>query len=178
MPRVVITGAPGVGKTTLLGELALEGCRTVSESARAIIAARRAAGLSPRPRPREFAGEIFRRDIEKYRAAEGVKDWVFFDRSAVEALAMVHAADPLSSEDLGSHLAQLAYHPRVFILPPWKEIYTTDAERDQSFEHAEEVHEDLVRWYSQCGYALHTVPRQPAKERALHVLHALECGPT
>ncbi|MCW5658475.1 MAG: AAA family ATPase [Burkholderiaceae bacterium] len=37
MLRVGITGGPGVGKTTLLAELAARGYATVAESARAII---------------------------------------------------------------------------------------------------------------------------------------------
>jgi predicted ATPase len=104
-----------------LAELASAGYRTVPESARAIIAERRAAGLSPRPAALEFASEILRRDTERYFAAEGVREWVFFDRAAVEALAMVHEVDPLHTEDLNVQLARLAYHPQVFMLPPWKD---------------------------------------------------------
>ena len=47
MPNVILTGGPGVGKTTVLAELAARGHATVAESARAVIAERRAAGLSP-----------------------------------------------------------------------------------------------------------------------------------
>lgn len=174
MPRVVITGAPGAGKTTLLAELASRGYRTVPESARAIIAERRAAGLCPRPEPEAFAREILRRDIEKHGAVTGADEWVFFDRSAVEAVAMVNEARPLDPDALEAALARLSFHRMVFVLPPWKAIYTTDAERDHTFEHAERVHEALMRWYARCGYALHVVPCLPARERARHVLQALE----
>jgi hypothetical protein len=49
MPCVVITGGPGVGKTTLLAELRAQGYATVAESARAIMrsAARKARALVP-----------------------------------------------------------------------------------------------------------------------------------
>lgn len=176
MPCVVITGAPGAGKTTLLAELASRGYRTVSESARAIIAERRAAGLSPRPEPEEFAREILRRDIENYTAASATTGWIFFDRAAVEAVAMVNDVVPLTRQELEDYLSRLCYHRRVYILPPWKEIYITDAERDHTFEHAERVHEALMRWYAQCGYALQVVPCQAAEQRALYVLHSLQCS--
>ena len=146
------------------------------ESARAIIAERRTAGLSPRPEPEKFAREILRRDSEKYSAVAGAKEWVFFDRAAVEAVALVHEADPLNCETLEPTLTPLSFHRKVFILPPWKDIYVTDAERDHTFEHAERVHEALMRWYAQCGYALHVVPCLSVKERAQHVVHALECS--
>src|SRR5215831_1817656 len=57
MPRVVVTGGPGVGKTTLLAQLHASGYTIVSESARAIISERRRRGQSPRPEPAEFARE-------------------------------------------------------------------------------------------------------------------------
>lgn len=176
MPCVVLTGAPGAGKTTLLAELASRGYRTVPESARAIVARRRAAGLSPRPEPEAFAREILRLDIDKYRAVAGATGWVFFDRSAVEAVAMVHEARPLDDDALEATLARLAFHRTVFVLPPWEDIYCTDAERDHTFEHAVRVDDELTRWYARCGYDIHVVPRLTVRERADHVLRALGCG--
>lgn len=175
MPRVVITGGPGAGKTTLLQELASRGYATVSESARAIISERRAAGLAPRPSPQAFAREILRRDIEKYEAASGASGWVFFDRGVPEALAMVDEVDPMPRAELTARLQLHPMHLLVFVLPPWPQIYTTDAERDHDFEHAVAVHRGLVRWYSTCGYELNEVPRLPVSQRADHVLRTLSC---
>jgi predicted ATPase len=39
----------------------------------------------------------------------------------------------------------------VFVLPPWEAIFVNDAERDQSFAHALDVHAKIVRWYRACG---------------------------
>ena len=176
MPRVVITGGPGVGKTTLLVELNARGYPTVAESARAIISERRARGHSPRPEPVAFAREILRRDTEKYHAHPGDSGWVFFDRGVVEALGMLHEAAPLSASELDTALRAYRFHSSVFILPPWPGIYTTDAERDHSFPWVEHVHNQLARWYRSCGYALCEVPRLPVAERAEFVLRALAHG--
>lgn len=176
MPRVVITGGPGAGKTTLLAELAAMGYATVPESARAIIAERLAAGLPPRPAPLEFAREILRRDIAKHAAHPESTAWVFFDRGAVEGLGMVHEASPIPRAELASRLSRLAFHRTVFVLPPWKAIYRNDSERDHPFAHAEGVHEALSHWYRSCGYELDEVPRLSPRERAGHVLGALERG--
>jgi predicted ATPase len=176
MPRVVITGGPGVGKTTLLTELGARGYATVSESARTIIAERRAQGQSPRPAPVAFAQEILRRDTEKYDANPGQSGWVFFDRSAIEALGMLHEAAPLAAPQLDNALRRYSFHSSVFVLPPWSAIYTTDGERDHSFPWVEHVHNQLVRWYRSCGYTLCEVPCLPVAARAEFVLHALEHG--
>lgn len=168
--RVIITGGPGAGKTTLLRELASRGYATVDESARGIIAERLAAGQSPRPTTGEFVREILRRDMEKYRQSAGNSHWVFFDRSVLEAICMVHALLPIPDAQLASLLTQYRFHSTVFLLPPWEQIYTTDAERDQTFADAVAVHARIVEWYGRCGYRVQEVPRSTAAERAAHVL--------
>lgn len=173
MPRVIVTGGPGAGKTTLLNELAAMGYVTVDESARAIIAERRARGESPRPDPVTFAREILRRDIDKYMGQPRTSGWVFFDRSVIEAIGMLHEASPLPSNELESLLAPYPFHPTVFVLPPWQAIYATDAERDQSFNDAVHVHARIERWYRTCGYMINEIPRLPVAQRAEYVLRAL-----
>jgi predicted ATPase len=173
MPHVIVTGGPGAGKTTLLAELAARGYATVDESARAIIAERLARGESPRPDAVAFAREILHRDIGKYLKQPRTSRWVFFDRGLVEALGMLHEASALSAPELKSTLASYPFHSTVFVLPPWDAIYANDAERDQSFAEAVDVHARVVQWYRSCGYDLNEVPRLPVAQRAEHVLRVL-----
>lgn len=173
MPRVVIAGPPGAGKTTLLAELSRLGYRTVSDSAREVIRERKAAGLPPRPDPLEFACQILERDVEKYRAVVDLPGWVFFDRSGLEAIAMVRQASPDGVSHQDSSNPQFMFHELVFILPPWKEIYVTDSERDHSFEHALRVHAEVVELYAALGYEPSEVPRGTPVQRAEHVLRSL-----
>jgi predicted ATPase len=176
MPHVIVTGGPGAGKTTLLKELAARGYATVEESARAIIAERLARGASRRPDPLAFAREIVRRDIEKYVSQPRTSKWVVFDRGLIDAFGMLHEASPLPSLELQSMLASYPFHNTVFVLPPWEVIYANDAERDQSFAEAVDVHDKVVRWYRSCGYVLNEVPCLPVAQRAEHVLRILAEG--
>ncbi len=173
MPRVIVSGAPGVGKTSLLAELAQRGFHTVAESARALIAERVAQGLAPRPDPLPFARELYRRDRQKYLACPPEPTWVFFDRCAIESLGMVHEAAPLSGAALETELSCFAFHRTVYLLPPWEAIYRTDSERDHPFEHALRVHESLLSWYGRLGYDIQEVPRLAVPQRAQHLLQAL-----
>jgi predicted ATPase len=91
----------------------------------------------------------------------------------IEAIGMVHEASPLSTSELASMLATYPFHSTVFVLPPWEDIYATDAERDQSFADAVDVHARVVQWYRSCGYVLNEVPRLPVAQRATHVLRSL-----
>lgn len=58
MPRVILSGGPGVGKTNLLRERASLGCAVIDESARELIRERLTARLPPRPGALEFAGYV------------------------------------------------------------------------------------------------------------------------
>ena len=173
MPHVIITGSPGAGKTTLLNGLAAMGYITVEDSARAVIAERLGAGASPRPDPVTFAREILRRDIEKYLEQPHTSEWVFFDRSLIDALGLLHEVSPLPAGELNAVLAAYPFHRAAFVVPPWEAIFTSDAERDQSFADAVRVHDKTVAWYQACGYVLHEVPRLAVADRVRHVLGVL-----
>jgi predicted ATPase len=175
MRRIVVTGGPGAGKTTLLAALRTSGYKAVDESARAIIQERLASGLSPRPPALEFARQILHRDIAKYQQPPEL-DLVFFDRSIVEALCMVDQAARLQAHELSDLLSQYPYDRRVFVLPPWEAIYTTDGERDQTFSEALRVHDTDTRWYRRCKYEIIEVPTGTVAERCTYVLRALANG--
>jgi len=170
---VAVTGGPGAGKTTLLDALKLRGYTVVPEAAREIIAERRSQGLSPRPDPLEFARTIVARDIERYNAVPAAAGPVFFDRSLVDSLGMLVEVGQLTDTERDALLKQYPLHPRAFILPPWREIYRTDEERDQTWEQAVAVFGSLARWYARCGFELIEVPPGSIAERCEFVLQSL-----
>ena len=173
MPRIVLTGGPGAGKTTLLRGLSSRGYAVVDDTARTIIQNRSSRSLPPRPRPLEFAEEILRRDIEKYREHASASGYVFFERGILDALCMLDQVRPLQPAELQSLVSAYPYHPQVFLLPPWEAIYTNDSERDQTFADAVHVHEMCAGWYRQCGYEVIEVPKTTVAARCTYVLRAL-----
>lgn len=169
--RVVVTGGPGTGKTTLLRALNEQGHAVGDDAARSIIRERAARGLSPRPDPPAFAAAVLARETAAYRAASSPTGVMFFDRSVVDALCLLDEA--LDSNNLDAQLAHHPYHSDVFLLPPWQAIYANDAERDHSFTHVVHVHERLMQWYTRCGYRLVEVPRMSLAQRCAFVLEHL-----
>jgi len=176
MSRIVITGAPGAGKTTLLLALQARGYTIVGDTARAVIQDRRRRGLSPRPDPYAFAEQVLQIDVENFVHHATSPGPVFFERGVLDALCALHQITPLNEGELNMWLSNYPYFPKVFVLPPWKAIYENDAERDQTFEHAESVNRIAQEWYRRCGYRIVEVPMVSVDERCTFVLQALATG--
>jgi predicted ATPase len=173
MSRIVITGGPGAGKTTLLVALQAQGFAIVGDSERTIIQDRRRRGESPRPSAYDFANEVLRMDVASYARHAATARTVFFDRCVLDTLCMLDQVTPLSEIALSSWLSRYQYFPKVFVLPPWEEIYSNDAERDHTFGHAVSVHNLVGEWYRRCGYQIDEVPRLSVTERCDYVLRSL-----
>jgi predicted ATPase len=171
--RVVVTGGPGAGKTSLLEGLARRGYAIIPEVARRVIADRTARGLPPRPPPIEFAKAIVERDVVQYESTRTRAGIVFFDRSLLDSLGMLAELNQVADAEVRKFLERCPYHATAFILPPWRAIYQTDSERDQSYEQAVGVYQAVRAWYLQCGYDLIDVPRGTVEERCEFVLRSL-----
>jgi predicted ATPase len=93
MSRIVITGGPGVGKTTLVLALKARGYTIVGDSPRSIIQDRRRRGLSPRPNAYEFAHGTLRMDIEN----------LFITLRLRATSSLIEASSMLFADSIASH---------------------------------------------------------------------------
>jgi predicted ATPase len=165
----VITGGPGGGKTSLLECLASKGYHYVPETAREIIKDRLLQGLSPRPDPRSFAEQIFVNDWSNF-ISHPDSSILFFDRSFMDSAFLLFDADPDAYHKIKDTQLNNRYNNTVFITPPWREIYRTDSERDQSFDEAIRVYERLENWYHEHGYDIAVVPKDTVENRTTFIL--------
>lgn len=171
--RVVISGCSGGGKSTLLKELSRQGYRVVEEPGRRIIAEERETGGHALPwiDAEAFvrrAIDISVRDIDECASSS---QWVFFDRGLVDAASAMSqiTGDPLSIYMDTAH----TYHRKVFLTPPWPEIYVTDADRRHQFSKAIEEYDRLLGVYPSIGYEVLVVPKTSVEARAEFVLKQL-----
>jgi predicted ATPase len=166
----VLTGGPGGGKTTLLQALQNMGYNYVPETARAIIKKRLGAGLPPRPAPIEFAMQMFELDTENFITNSGVEAPLFFDRSFLDSAGLIYELNNTVFETVKPFIQANGFNTKVFITPPWREIYSTDTERDQTFEEAQQVYNKLHNWYKANGYNLVVLPEAPIDKRVNFIL--------
>lgn len=164
----VFTGGPGVGKTTLIRHLQTMGERVVEETHRAVIAEQAAQGSRAVPWD-DFAAccELcVRRDIGKFGALAAETGRVFFDRSILDGFDPRWAAPP----QLATAAQDRRYNRRVFVFPPWREIYETDAERRQDWAEAEATFPRILDVVARFDYEAVIVPCAGVAERAAFVL--------
>jgi predicted ATPase len=168
---IVITGGPGSGKSTLVDALRAEGVTGMPEAGRAIIRDQVAIGGSALPWADRlaFSELMLAWELRSYREAQACSGPVLFDRGVPDVAGYLR----LCGLPIGPHIVRAGetyrYRRRVFIAPPWPEIFTQDAERKQSLEEAEATHHALAAAYSSLGYELVALPRASVAERMAFV---------
>lgn len=171
--HVVLSGCSGGGKSTLLGELARRGFMTVAEPGRRIVAQEldgdgRALPWVDLAAFARRAADLSRADRDSFTDPA---DWVFFDRGLVDALvALEHATGEPCAERIAG---DAPYHHRVFLTPPWPEIYAVDAERRHGLDDAIAEYDRLRIAYAALGYDPVILPRTGVSARADFILHHL-----
>jgi predicted ATPase len=170
---VILSGCSGGGKSTLLAELGQRGYAVVEEPGRRIVKQELESGGSALPWGDDIAFlhramAMSHEDRDLARAFDG---WVFFDRGLIDAAAGLQyvTGQPVLAPLRESH----RYHRRVFLTPPWPEIYETDPERRHCFKSALEEYHRSIDVYPSLGYEVSILPKVGVAERADFILNAL-----
>jgi len=171
---VVISGCSGSGKSALLEELRRQGYPTVEEPGRRIVKEQLLDGGTALPwiDGVAFARRCIALALSDRKAARRLKGrWVFFDRGLIDASVALRylTREPALDAIKRSH----RYHERVFLAPPWPEIYVTDNERRHSLDAGVAEYRRLVDAYPALGYEVTILPKIGIAERAEFVLRTL-----
>jgi predicted ATPase len=174
----VITGGPGSGKSTLIDALEHAGFGRSMEAGRGIIQDQVAIGgrALPRTDPALFAEMMLAWEMRSYHIAEEKTGRIFFDRGVPDVAGYLRLMKLPVPESVERAAALFRYHRRVFIAPPWKEIFQQDRERKQDFDEAIRTYESMAVTYTGYGYQLVEIPRAPVEERARFVVHEVEAS--
>lgn len=166
----ILSGCSGGGKTTLLQALAARGFSVIPEPGRRIVAQELAGTGAALPwvNAEAFARRAVALSLADYKAAQALPGRVFFDRGLGDALAALDHATGQVGTDTAA--VRTLFDPRVFMLPPWPEIFVHDAERQGGWDEAVAEYERLCAFYPRLGFAVVTVPKMPVPGRVDRIL--------
>lgn len=170
----IITGGPGFGKTELINELRAKGYLCSGEFARDTIEKQQKTGgdLLPWKKPKQFQEEILRLRKDFYESVPD-KTIAFADRGIPDQLAFARYKGFGLPEILKTSAEKYRYASKVFVTPPWPEIFVNDSIRSETFDEAVMIHQTVLETYSQLDYQIIELPLIPVCERLTFILQIL-----
>ncbi|MEW4924123.1 ATP-binding protein [Algibacter sp. 2305UL17-15] len=173
--KIVITGGPGTGKSTIINELIRKNYTCFEEISRQVIIDARKEGIDQLflTNPLLFSELLLKGRLEQFQTSETLKsDIVFFDRGIPDVLAyMNYIGDPYPDHFIQT--TKNAVYDTVFILKPWEAIHKNDTERYESFSQAKDIHNHLLKTYTDFNYTPIDVPFGAIEARTNFILNTL-----
>jgi len=177
MPKkIVITGGPSTGKTSLIKYLIKEGHQCMNEISRQVTIEAQKEGIEQLflTDPLLFSQKLIEGRLKQFLATKDLKKtFLFYDRGLPDVTAYMDFKNEKYPDSFVNICTNNRYDT-VFLLPPWKEIYQQDNERYESFEEAQEIYYYLVKGYQKYGYDILEVPTGNVKNRTHFILEKLK----
>lgn len=176
--RYIITGGPGVGKTTILKHLEKLGEAVVYEAATDIIKQETAEGkVAPWTDPRFEETIIALQEKRQMEAALTKAKRVFFDRTPIDTLTYRLMSKNKVTKELtnavGNIMRERFYHETVFFIESLN-FYKNDEVRHETQKEALEIQNKLKETYTLLGFKIISIPSDSVEERVKKMLSHIQ----
>jgi len=181
--RIVITGGPGTGKTSIINELKKKDFYCFEEIIRTLTLAAKKENDSSKHisnpiafvnDPMLFNTNLLNGRIAQFKQANNIGHNIsFFDRGIPDVLAYMAFFNQEYGDAFINACINNVYN-HVFLLPPWEAIYKSDSERFETFEESKKIHLHLEKIYKKFGYSIIDVPFGTIKERTKYIVNVIE----
>ena len=169
---IVIIGGPGTGKSTLIEGLKAKGFCCYPEISREVTLEAKKQGIEQLflEKPLLFSELLLEgRKTQFQNAKNEPHDIVFIDRGIPDVLVYMHYIGDSYPASFDVICRENVYS-KIFILPPWEEIYISDEARYENYEQAKLIQNHLIETYQGYGYNLIEVPKETVDKRILFIL--------
>jgi predicted ATPase len=169
---IVIIGGPGTGKSSIIEGLVAKGYCCYPEISREVTLEAQKRGIEQLflEDPLLFSQMLLDGRIKQFNNAQNEPhQLVFIDRGIPDVVAYLDYI----GDDYPNHFVDACnenVYTKIFILPPWEEIYQSDSERYENFDQAKTIYKHLTQTYINYGYDLIEVPKDSVDNRILFIL--------
>lgn len=173
--RIVITGGPGSGKTTLINYLEKVGYAVMHEISRDVILEAQKEGIEQLflENPLLFSEKLLEGRMQQFHEGKKCAEQIlFYDRGMPDVTAYMDFIAMQYPENFSATCLNYKYDA-IFLLPAWETIYLQDNERYETFEEAKKIFRFLKTGYEKYGYTIHEVPVGALKDRADFIFRTL-----
>jgi len=172
---IVIIGGPGTGKSTIIDGLIEKGFCCYPEISRQVTLEAKKQGIEQLflENPLLFSELLLEGRKKQHRlASNDQSEIVFLDRGIPDILAYMHYIGDSYPAFFDQASKEHGYS-KVFVLPPWEEIYESDEARYENYEQAKLIQNHLIETYQCYGYNLIEVPKDTVDKRILFILDTI-----
>lgn len=171
--KIIISGAAGTGKTTLINALEKEGFNCLEEISRKWIDRQLTVGGDALPwkNVEKFTIGCLSELDNQLRAEPNA---AFCDRGPLDYKVHMSVRGKQLPNDVDGRTQFQAYERRVFYCSLWKEIYQQEPQRPENFEHQIQVDQFTRDIYKAAGFSLIELPKTSVLERVSFILKNLE----
>jgi predicted ATPase len=173
--KIVLIGGPGTGKTSVLNDLISKGYHCKIEVSRDVTLKAKEEGIDQLflTEPLLFSEMLLKGREQQFLEAENSShDWVFFDRGIPDVHAYMDYFNTQYPWSFIEKSKQYQYNT-IFLFSPWKEIYTADNERYETFEQSLIIDKCLQESYKKLGYQITQVPFGKIEDRSDFIIDAI-----
>jgi predicted ATPase len=174
--KIIITGGPGTGKTSLIEELKKNNFKCFDEISRGITLKYRKKGIEQLflSDPNLFSQELLNGRIQQFNKSINLQaDCVFFDRGIPDIIAYLNFKKVDLSKKILESVDKYKYD-MIFLLEPWEDIYSSDIIRYESFDQVITIDSYIKNTYKEFGYNPIIVPKDNIKNRVDFVINSLK----
>lgn len=173
--KIVLIGGPSTGKTAIINALKARGHTCMTEISRQVTLEAQNNGVNQMflKDPIWFSTQLMDGRIAQFIESKSSKsELVFFDRGLPDVVAYLDYINAPYDNDFITPCKTYKYD-KIFIFPPWEEIYIQDNERYETFEQAIKIQKYLVKWYSYFKYNPIEVPKTSINARVDFILKTI-----
>ena len=168
--KILLTGGPGTGKSSIILALESQGEYTIREAAEDVIKLRQSQGHPEPWMDSSFQKGILELQIQRESRIPKEAERVFMDRGLADGLAYSEPGTEIYKQILEAVTA--TKYDRVYLVENLGFTEKTDV-RKENQEEAIQLGNKLREVYKELGYNPITIPVAPVDERVIKVLENL-----